>query len=327
MLLLWTLLTLGSVDRVSRPESGPMPDRSAGVQDVALDQPFDRDWTDADWSFLGSQLEAAAQGVPGSRTRRNLIALAREHRSIVPPGPNLDLLEWALAGLEAGHGFGAFPVEGFPGSSRPEEPWSLGVEASWCAQGLLSPGPLRGRATGFAVTRSLEGQPEGAGFLTGDRLNRAWEAWTEAAIDLRHPEALAIGRPVHRDAQAPWSALSLGLNLTRAGRYREAETVMAAQLERTPLVADLWNQRGITAMGAGRDRASRGFLAHALLLGSYDAASIFARMDLRDGFRERARAGFRGILRNDPDNAWSRRGWGLSLLPPRTPRPGVGAGY
>lgn len=323
ILLLWTLLAWPSFGGTGGVPGGLERERASGP---VQDEPFQGDFTDSDWSFLGSQLESAARELPGSRTRRNLIALARGHRSIVPEGPDLDLLDWALEGLESGLEFGSFPDEGFPGTPTPDVRWPLGSEASWCAQGLLAPGPLRGRATAMAVQGLLDG-PAGAGILTGERLNRAWEAWTEAALDLRHPEALAIGRPVHRDAQAPWSALSLGLNLTRAGRYREAESVMAAQLERTPLVADLWNQRGITAMGSGRDRASRGFLAHALLLGSYDAASILARMDLRDGFLERARAGFRGILRSDPDNAWSRRGWGLSLLPTRTPRPGVGTGY
>lgn len=261
-----------------------------------------------DWDGAWKRVEAALALPVGAPERRAEIESLRALESGAPECPERTLLEVALslledrpAGLDA------------PG---PGDPWPWDPEASWLVARLLPAGPDRGRALARAL-EPLAGEPEGAHALAGARLQLAWEGWLEAAQSLRFDEALGIGRPVHRDSRASWSALSLALSLTRAGEYDEADAVLEAQIEREASPAGLWSQRGISALGAGRERAGRGYLARALIRGSDDAGTVLARLDLAAGRSERARAGFRAALGARPVLPWARRGWGVTLLPPR----------
>jgi hypothetical protein len=196
--------------------------------------------------------------------------------------------------------------------------WPYDREASWTAAEVLPRGPARSRAVVVALG-SLEDaatEPE----LPRAHAELGYEVWVDAAESLRFDEALAIGRNLHRRAHATWSAISLALTTMRAGLADECDGLLADQIARTTLQADLavlWDHRGIAALGAGWESAGRFALGRAVLHGSSDAAAVLARLDLAAGRIAAARAGFRAALIENPASDWSRRGWALSLLPPK----------
>lgn len=203
-------------------------------------------------------------------------------------------------------------------------PWPYDREASWVAAELLPPGPTRGRAV-IAALGELEAAPREAP-LDGARTELAYEVWVDAAENLRFDEALAIGRNLHSRSHATWSAISLGLTTMRAGLPDEGDAVLAAQIALPSTsaadLAALWDHRGILALGAGYEAPGRFALGRAVLHGSSDAAVVLARLDLAAGRLEAARAGFRAAWIENPGSDWARRGFGLTLLPPKS---GTGA--
>jgi hypothetical protein len=183
---------------------------------------------------------------------------------------------------------------------------------------VLPAGPERERAVVAALGNLADAAAQPP--LAKQRLELAFQTWIEAANAFRFDAALAIGRNLHARAHATWSAISLSLSLMRAGLPEEGDQVLAAQIAQTietPAdLAALWDQRGIAALGAGWERRARTDLGMALLNGSTDGAVVLARMDLAAGRIDAARLGFRGVLYENPQSDWARRGWGLSLLPP-----------
>lgn len=204
-------------------------------------------------------------------------------------------------------------------------PWPYDREASWAAASVLPAGPTRGRALAFALgpLESAAGEPP----LSPAEAQLAYEGWVDAADNLRLEEALTIGRNLHARSRATWSAISLALTTMRAGLAEECDAVLAAQIAQAGNsaadLAALWDHRGIAALGAGWEQPGRFALGRAVLHGSTVAAVVLARLDLAAGKLEAARAGFRAALIENPASDWARRGWGLTLLPPK---PGTRAG-
>ena len=167
----------------------------------------------------------------------------------------------------------------------------------------------------------------GQGALEGSRLRLAWEIGVEASLGQRFEEALVIQRYLFDWHPADWSAMDLALTLGKLERPAEADAVLAEAigLERAAgrFTGELWNRRGLLALGLDDERRARDHFGRALARGSGDAAVVLARMDLERGSFERARAGFRSQLYDETPSAWAQRGWGLALLPDHTP-PGSG---
>ena len=98
------------------------------------------------------------------------------------------------------------------------------------------------------------------------------------------------------------------------GDYDGADEVLAAQMALGEGSPDLASQRGLNALGGGREAEALEHLAVALARGSDDAAVILARLDLARGRMRDARAGFRALISRPEPGAWAIRGWGVSLV-------------
>lgn len=255
-------------------------------------------------------VEQLAFGSPDDEARAELLARSWEAWERATPSAERTLLEHVLARAEGGPA--ALPA---PDAAA----WPYDARRSWLAAWALPAGPAR--ATAVAAALAELGPRAAEPRLGGARLNLAWEVWLAAALDLRFDDALAIGRPVHADQRADWSASSLALGLARAGRTDEADRVLTEQIARSSATAALWTQKGIALWGAGRDAQGRRALATGMLLGSIDASAVLARIDLAAGRRSAALAGFRAALSSDEPGPWARRAWGLAQLGPRVASP------
>lgn len=138
--------------------------------------------------------------------------------------------------------------------------------------------------------------------------------------------ALPLAEALYARAPAPWSADSLSLTLSRLGAHERAVAVAGAQLTALPPGPErlaLLQRRALAALGAGQVGPARADLGAALAQGSPDAALLLGLLELRAGEDLRARRLFRSVLWSvppeDPRQAWARRGWGLTMLPPRSP--------
>jgi hypothetical protein len=107
------------------------------------------------------------------------------------------------------------------------------------------------------------------------------------------------------------------------GRHEASDTVLAGVIATEEAAgrptADLWSQRGISALAAGDNRRALDYFGRALARGSVNAAVVLARRDLDAGRRREARIGFRALSWGEEAGAWALRGWGLSLLPESEP--------
>lgn len=260
------------------------------------------------WTEVWRALARAAAAEPASVERLEALGeLEAFLEERVGDGAPRDVLRVHLRRL-AGEETAALPADW-----TVPEPWTHGAEAAWWAAAGARPGPVRGALVREALAaRGADAAPLPAGWT---RL--AWEVWVEAAEDFRLEEALAIGRPLHAAARAPWSAHSLSLTLQRAGRWSEGDRVLAEQAERTP-EPGLVTQRGIHALAVGERAAARAELTRALGLGSADAAAVLALDDACHGDPEAARRGFRAVLESDREHPWGARGWGSTLVANRS---------
>ena len=194
------------------------------------------------------------------------------------------------------------------------------AEAAWAAVEAAAPdAPVRSEALREALR--LQDGP-----LEGPRLQLAWTVGVEASRALRLDEAIEIQTYLEHWHPADWSSMDLALSLGKSGRTEEADGVLARAIAREGaqgrFVGELWNRRGLLALGNNDERSARNHLGRALARGSGDAAVVLARLDLREGSFQTARAGFRSRLYDVPPGAWAQRGWGLSMLrPSSSPEP------
>lgn len=162
------------------------------------------------------------------------------------------------------------------------------------------------------------------------RLNLAWTVGVAEARAGRHRSgALPIQTQLYRDFPGAWSAMDLALTLSLLGEGSQADAVLESEISREASAGgqpegvagwvdpELWNQRGLVALGLCHERRARDYFGRALRLGSQNATIVLARLDLIQGKLEGARRGFRSLSWGDDPGAWTQRGYGLSMLPPR----------
>lgn len=208
------------------------------------------------------------------------------------------------------------------GLTEPFRPRPSGPE-SWAFAEALGDGPARAAQVLFGLDQS---PPHGDPLTYGRRLNLAWSVGVQEAREGRHEQgALPIQRRLHDLYPGAWSAMDLALTLGLLGRREEGDRVLAGEIERERLEAgregaedpELWNRRGLLALGVGHERLARNYLGRAVRMGSTNAAVVLARLDLVRGRREEALRGFRALSWERGGGAWTQRGYGLSLLSPR----------
>lgn len=159
-------------------------------------------------------------------------------------------------------------------------------------------------------------------------IQEAWQAWVTAYDGYAGERALLLARAMHEVSGAIWSVEILEGTCRRLGLYEHAAAVIQEQLTRTPSGPDqvfLLERRALVAAGAGDPSAQLEFLGRALAAGGVDAQQVLGRRALSAGRLERARGLFRGLverqtLEGGVNAPWALRGWGVTLLPGRTPR-------
>lgn len=258
------------------------------------------------WESVWSDLERLhTKGLDAHEAevlRARLSEVAAEHAR----DPRGELLRGDLELLEGrpNPALGARLAALAPGTFTPQEHWFLAD--------LLAPGPERARA----VLAALD-SPD---VPTQHQLVLAWNVATDEARLLRFESALPIQQRLHDRCRADWSALDLTLTLRLLGEREAVEAVFEQQIAQDggagAPTADLWSQRGISAMGFGDERLARDYLGRALAMGSDDAGLVLSRLDWMAGRIDVARHGFRASILNTPPPDWAWRGWGLCLLPP-----------
>lgn len=189
------------------------------------------------------------------------------------------------------------------GSTSPRSPLAEARE--------LAPGEARAKVLVLALEQTAEAGLE-------ECLALSYEEFLNQTRAFRMDLALPLAEGMHARAQADWSAMSLGLASTRAGRNARAASVLREQLavtEEGPAQASLMERLGLAYLGAGKEALARRELGAALARGSSNAGVVLAMLSLRRGRPEAARALFRSILDEEPAQSWAHRGWGLSMLP------------
>lgn len=175
----------------------------------------------------------------------------------------------------------------------------------------LAPGQLRAEVLTEALDSVGESELQGC-------LEIAYDEFLNQVRAFRLDLALPLAEGMFRRSEAPWSAISLALASTRAGRFERSREVLVEQLRRTPdgpLRPDLLERLGLVALGSGETQEARKHLGAAFARGSANAGVVLGRMALAEGDRDEARVVFRSLLGEEPSQSWAHRGWGLSMLP------------
>jgi tetratricopeptide (TPR) repeat protein len=263
------------------------------------------------WAQLWTELERLKGEIPATEAAA-LTAHLHEALAEVAQDPRGELLR---ASLDAHQGRDASSIARRLAAL---EPTPFTPREHWFLADLLPRGPERAEA----VLRALEAPST----LARWQSFLAWSTALDGARGLRFEEfALPIQLALHARYQAEWSASDLALTYKSLGEYDEADRILAEAIEREDAAGriprNLWEQRGILALGSGDEPRARDYLGKALALGSDDAGLLLSRLDLMAGRTERARAGFRALILGSPPPDWAWRGWGMTLLPPASDRP------
>ncbi len=190
---------------------------------------------------------------------------------------------------------------------------------------------VAGERRAVEVQAGLLSAPLSEDSLTANRrLNLAWTVGVAEARAGRHRGgALPIQSQLYVDFPGAWSAMDLALTLSLLGEGDRADAVLESEIARETSAGgqpggvagrvdpELWNQRGLVALGLCHERRARDYFGRALRLGSQNSTVVLARLDLIQGKLEGARRGFRSLSWGPDPGAWTQRGYGLSLLPPR----------
>ena len=278
-----------------------------------------------DWSEAWQQLRLLRSVATTDEDRSAHLESLRERLAAAEAGPRAELLRTLLARYDGravdpptALALGLTADSTGPPRFGPDDP--LSPPELWLAGEALANSPARARV----VAAALDAAPPHADEATyGARLRLAWEVGVDEARAGRHADgAHPIQRRLHDLYPAPWSAMDLALTEALLGRSQRADTVLAAEIERArdaeaPVDPELWNRRGLVALGVGHERRGRDYLGRALRLGSTNAAVVLARLDLVQGDLIGARRGFRALSWSADPGAWAQRGYGLALLPAR----------
>jgi Flp pilus assembly protein TadD len=134
----------------------------------------------------------------------------------------------------------------------------------------------------------------------------------------RGENAHRLALSMHQRAQAPWSAVTLGIVSTRTGRHAQATQTLRNAISMAPDYRTQGELRGdlaIALIGAGKEKRALEALGSSYARGSVNAGLVLGRIALREGQMPKARAIFRTLLDVQPAQAWAHRGWGLAMLP------------
>jgi tetratricopeptide (TPR) repeat protein len=266
---------------------------SAGSQDEA----WARLWSDVEALNSAGLTEAEARG------HRASIHEALERASETPQALLLRAAVEALDGRP--NALLTLRLEALrPRPFSPRELWHLGR--------LLPPGPERAHV----VIESLENTPT----LERWQVLVAWNVALDEARALRVGEgALPIQLALHERYGGSATAYDLALTHRALGQGEAAERVLAAALAALQGDdggrADLWEARGLNALGFGDEARARDYLGRALSNGSDGAGLVLSRLELMSGRPAPARAGFQALILDSPPPDWAWRGWGMTLLP------------
>lgn len=258
------------------------------------------------WAKVWADLEALRHGAPPELEAAAARARLEQALLAADEGPRADLLRAALE-VQEGREAGALTLR--LAALRPTPFAGL---PCWLLAELLPPGAERARL----VREALQAP---------DALRR-WQvllAWNAALDELRalrlEEGALPIQIALHERFQDAATAHDLALTLRALGNGQAADRVLAEALQREREAgrrdANLWEARGINALGFGDEALARDYLGRALAEGSLGAALLLSRLELAANRLEAARAGFRALILDAPPPDWAWRGWGATLLP------------
>jgi tetratricopeptide (TPR) repeat protein len=258
------------------------------------------------WEALWTEAERLrAGGLPSAEADARRSRLAEAVRDSAD-GPRRELL--ALV-LEASAGRDASSLALRLARLRPS-PFTS--REQWLLADLLPPGAERVQAVLVAL--------EAPAVLSRWQFLLAWNTAVDEARNLRLAESsLPIQHELHRRYQAEWSALDLALTYKSLGDRVAVERILAEAIRSEEAAGrrprDLWEFRGIAALGFGDEQRARDYWGRAVMLGSAGAELSLARMDNGRGQTELARRSFRSLVHARPTQDWAWRGWGTTLLP------------
>lgn len=185
---------------------------------------------------------------------------------------------------------------------------------AWLAAQVLVPGTLRTRA----MIEALADPPTGvAAARSSDRTSFAVRVLDEDLSGRRLESALALARVLHRRTGDAASAALLGRALALSGREADADRILSEQIDASPHGIErrsLVEQRALLHLGYGSFSAALDGLGAAYAEGSRSASRWVARIALAQSDRAGCLTISRSNLEDSPREAWSWRGWGISLM-------------
>ena len=261
------------------------------------DSPWDRLWTEWEPILAGN---SSASEIEAFRTRAG---------DAVKLGSDPVRQSLAEAMLER--------LAGTSGSSGSERLGALNraqlsPRELWILSDLLPPGRDRVKA----LLKALEARNP----LSRWQVLLAWNTAVDAARALNlEAVTLPIQIQLHALYDDAWSANELALTYKALDQPTLADELLARAITREEiagrLAPDLWETRGIIALGCGNPTLARDHLGKAAAYGSAGATLLLARMDAAQGDMIAARRRYRGALADPIPADWAWRGWGIALLP------------
>ena len=271
---------------------------------VALAAAGQGDVWPAVWADLGA-LRAGGLSAAESSACEARIEKAMED---LPESPQASL---ARACIETLHGRDSRLAASRLQMLRPS-PFATATEL-WHLADLLPPGPDRAHVVLQALA---DPQP-----LARWQVLLAWNVAVDEARTLRFEQgALPLQLALNERFRQGSTANDLALTHRALGQGEAADRVLASAIGRAEEVGEnsyeLWEARGINALGFGDIQLARDYLGRAIAGGSLGAALLLSRLELMSKNDTAARAGFRALILDTPPPDWAWRGWGTAVLPP-----------
>lgn len=271
----------------------------------AQDDAWAQIWTELE-TLRGGKISAAEAGV--------LRGCLGDALRMAADGPRAQLLGAALEDF-AGHDASSVAARLASLAPCPFTPREL-----WFLADLMPAGLERARK----VLAAMQAPPP----MSDWQVLLAWNAAVDESRALRFEEtALPIQLLLHERYLTVWSAEDLALTYRFIGQWRAGDQVLDEAITRERAAgrqpAELWERRGIHALGFGDQVSARDYLGLALAGGLNEAGLLLSRLDLIAERREEARRGLQASLLERPPQDWAWRGWGMALLPAAAVAPAI----
>lgn len=154
------------------------------------------------------------------------------------------------------------------------------------------------------------------------RLQQGFEIYLEHMRAFRARTAERWAEPLHRAAQAPWSATCYASAKRRGGDPEGAVAILREQIERTSDPAQrvaLYEALSLALDAAGQAEQRLNALGHAYAEGGRDAQQILGFLAMQEGRWQEAQRLFGDLVddaRREGRDAepWALPGWGLAVL-------------